>query len=291
MKIKTRGRRALFVLAAVMSLGMSGRSFAFTPWSNVNGHWVSSDGKTTIKGAVEKGVTITKYQNIAGDINWKQVALDDISFAMVRLGYYDDLDPYFDENMKGAESVGIKTGVCFYGKAVGVEEAKEEAKYVLDIIKDYKVSYPVGYDIESPELLNKKLSKQQITEQVNAFCEEIEEAGYRVIFFGDNEWLTRYVEIRKIPYDVWYSRYDFSNNFHNRTIWRCTDRGKVSGIKGSVCLEFSFEDYDDAFEGTGWRQINGVEYYFEDYRMVKNRTTVIDGDIYMFDRNGIGVLR
>lgn len=291
MKIKMRGRLVSLALAAAFVAGMAGRSFAFTPWSNVNGQWVSSDGRTTIKGAVEKGVTITKYQNIAGEINWKQVALEDISFAMVRLGYYDDLDPYFDENMKGAESVGIKTGVCFYGDAMGVEEAREEARYVLDIIKDYKVSYPVGYDIESPELLNKKLSKQQITEQVNAFCETIEEAGYRVVVYGNNEWLTRHMEILKVPYDVWYSRYDIANNFHNRTLWRCTDKGRVSGIKGKICLEFSFEDYDDAFESTGWREINGVEYYFEDYQMVKNKTVNIEGEVYQFDKNGIGTVR
>jgi len=286
MNIRTKDRVTALVLAVVMSLGATGTARAFEPWSDVNGYWVAGDGLTVIDDAVEKGVTITKYQNKAGDINWKKVFLDDISFAMVRLGYYNDQDPYFDVNMKSAESVGIKTGVCFYGSAVGTEEAREEARYVLDIIKDYRVSYPVGYDLDSAELEDMKLSKKQITDQINAFCEVIEAAGYPVIVFGDYEWLRKSVDIRNMPYDIWYNRAGVIHNFQNRVMWRCTDRGEVQGITGQVCLEFSFDDYSESFPSDGWREINGTEYYFINHRMAKSRTLRIDEGIYVFDEDG-----
>ena len=291
MSIKAKDKIMALVMAAVVCIASPVTAWAFEPWTNVNGKWVGADGKTVIKEAVEKGITIGKYQNRAGIVNWKKLVLQDISFAMVRLGYYDDPDPYFDENMRGAQSVGIKTGVCFYGSASSIEAAKEEARYVLDIVKDYKVSYPIGYDIESSSLLELKLSKKQITEQVNAFCEVIEEAGYRVVVFGDYSWLTRHMDSRSIPYDIWYSRYGMSHQFQNRTLWRCTERASLDGIKGSVCLEFSFENYEDAFLGTGWRYINGNEYYFENYEMVKNTSMDIDGESYVFDADGFGILR
>ncbi len=291
MIIRTKDRLAVLALAAVLSVGNGAMAQAFEPWSEVNGYWVAGDGLTVIDDAVEKGVTVTKYQNTAGDINWKKVVLDDISFAMVRLGYYDDMDPYFDSNMKSAESVGMKTGVCFYGSAIGVEEAKEEARYVLDIIKDYRVSYPIGYDMDFPELQEKKLSKQQITDQINAFCEAIEAAGYPVVVFGSYDWLRKNVDTRKMPYDIWYNRYGVVHNFQNRMLWRCTDRGKVQGITGPVCLEFSFDDYEDVFPSDGWREINGTEYYFVNHRMVKDKTLRIDGEIYIFDEEGKSILR
>lgn len=284
-------KKAAAVLLSVLFISTPMRAYGHVPWSQVNGRWISADGKTPIDGALEKGITITKYQNKKGAIDWRKVGKEDISFAMVLLGNYDEQDPYFDENMKGAEAAGIKAGVCFYGMARNAEEARKEAEYVLDIVKDYRVSYPISYDIESSPLLDGKYTRKQVTELVNAFCREIEEAGYRAVVFGDNEWMTEYMDVRKISYDIWYSRYGMANTFANRTIWRCTESGTVNGIQGNVCLEFSFDDYEESFLGTGWRQINGEEYYFYDYRMVKDTALYIDGIRYIFDRKGRNIIR
>ena len=286
--IKRKNRWLLWMAAFLSVVCFCGQAWAFVPWSNVNGYWISADGRSVVKGAVEKGVTITKYQNRAGAINWKQMALDHISFAMVRLGYYEDLDPYFQTNMENAESVGLKAGVCFYGEAETVQEARKEAAYVLDIVKDCRVSYPISYDVQA--LADTRMTKRQITDVINAFCQVIEDAGYRAAVFGDYEWLTRYVDMKEMPYDVWYSRYGIANSFQNRTLWRCTDSGEVKGIKGSVCLEFSFEDYGKTLEGTGWREINGKTYYFDDYRMVKDTAIRIEDKLYYFDETGQGRL-
>lgn len=291
MRTKTREKVTALLMAALVSLGAATESFAFTPWSNINGKWISADGKTVIEDAVEKGITVSKYQNLKGKIDWKQVADDEISFAMVRLGYYEDKDPYFDQNMKDADEAGIKTGVCFYSNATTVQEVKKEAQYVLDIVKDYKVSYPISYDLDAAGELEKKLTREQQTELVRTFCEEIEGAGYRVVVFGDYESLTKQINAKKVPYDVWYNRQGMSNNFQNRTMWRCTNKGKVNGIKGSVCIEFSFENYEDAFLADGWREINGTEYYFENYAMVKNRSVIIEGVRYRFDEEGNGTVK
>lgn len=284
--MKTRHKVAALGLAVLFVIYCPMQVLAFEPWSKVGGYWISADGKTPIKEAVEKGITVTKYQNTAGEINWKMVVQDHISFAMVRLGYYKDPDPYFKENMRGAKSVGIATGVCFYGDAFNVDEAKKEARYVLDIVKEYEVAYPIAYDVESEELLKSGLTKAQITEQVGAFCKIIEDAGYKAVIFGSNDWLTQHMDTKKLPYDVWYSRYGLANSFENRTLWRCTDMGTVKGIEGNVCLEFSFEDYHKTYLGTGWRVINGKRYYFRNHKMVKNSTLKIDDTLYSFDGNG-----
>ena len=58
-----------------------------------------------VSGVVAKGITVSKYQYRAsaanGGIDWDTVKKSGVSFAMIRLGYYNDLDPNFVENMKG----------------------------------------------------------------------------------------------------------------------------------------------------------------------------------------------
>ena len=45
----------------------------------------------------------------------------------------------------------MDVGVYFYTQAVTKYEAIEEANYVLDLIRPYKVTYPVAIDVEAIE--------------------------------------------------------------------------------------------------------------------------------------------
>ena len=245
-----------------------------------NGQFIRANG-TAIEGALAKGITVSKYQNRAGQIAWDQVAADGVTFAMIRLGYLNDLDPYFAENMQNAAANGIRTGVFFYTQAMDEETARQEARFVLEQIKDYPVSYPVAYDVESQHLLDMGKTPQEITNQVNAFCQVIAEAGYRPIVYANNQWLTSYMDTSQIPYDIWYSRYETSvNAYPNRTIWQYTDAGTVAGITGDVCIEVAFADYSQLFPGTGWRYINGSYYYYKDY--VKQTGWLLDGEAWYY---------
>ena len=118
---------------------------------------------------------------------------------------------------------------------------------------------------------------------------------------------------KMLPTDIWYARYETSvNEFPNRTIWQYTDAGTVDGITGDVCIEIAFADYNELFPGTGWRQIHGSWYYFQDYKkqtgwlqagenwyylqegqaggaMAAGTTLVIDGSAYTFGEDGIWI--
>ena len=208
-----------------------------------------------VSGVVTKGITVSKYQYRAsaanGGIDWDTVKKSGVSFAMIRLGYYNDLDPNFVENMKGALAAGLKTGIFFYTQALDVDTARAEADFVLSQVKDYPISYPIAYDVESDTILQNGLTKQQITDQVNAFCERIAAAGYRPIVYANNEWLTNHLDTTQIPYDIWYARYGTTNEYPNRTIWQCTDNGTVAGIEGSVTVEYAFVDYSTLIPAGG----------------------------------------
>lgn len=292
MKKNTRLRIGACLTAGFMAMAMAVwpmEGLSAEPWEKEGGQYVDASG-TPIAGALEKGITVTKYQNrqneAGGGIDWNKVALDGVTFAMVRIGYLNDRDPYYSINMTNAAASGIKTGVFFYTQALDTQTAVEEAKYVLRMVKDYRVSYPIAYDVESQHLLDNHLTKQQITDNVNAFCKTISDAGYRPVIYANNDWLTNHIDMSQVPYDVWYARYGTINNCQNRTIWQCTDQGKVDGIDGNVTIEFSFADYASLMPAEGWKNIDGNWYYTKDY--VKQTGWVeVAGVRYYLDSNGI----
>ena len=154
-------------LAGVMIMGSVTSAQAAEPWALEDGVFMASDGKTIIDGALEKGISISKYQNRAGDINWKKLASQDITFAMIRLGDADEKDPFFDINMESADSHRLKMGVVYSSKALTKEKIKAEAAYVLDEIRTYSVSYPVALDVDSQYMISKGVEKQEIVEAVS----------------------------------------------------------------------------------------------------------------------------
>lgn len=310
--ISGRGRKlaaALFAAAAcAFTLITPDRVLAAEPWTVENGQYIDASG-APISGALAKGITVTKYQNRANEdgIDWARAAADGVSFAMIRVGYYRDKDPYFDRNIWEASAQGIRTGVFFYTQALDTQTAADEAAYVLDVIKDYPVSYPVAYDVESQYLLDNGLTPQQITDNVNAFCKVISDAGYHPIVYANNAWLTEHMDTSQIPYDIWYARYGTVNDYPNRTIWQCTQEGSVDGIEGPVTIELAFKDYSGVIPSEGWKQIGGRWYYMKDYvkqtgwvqadglwyyldaggAMIADTTMTIDGIEYTFNENGV----
>ena len=61
---------------------------------------------------------------------------------------------------------------------------------------------------------------QELANHVNIFCKAIADAGYRPMLYGNNEWLTKHIDLAQIPYDIWYARYGTNGDFANRKIWQ-----------------------------------------------------------------------
>ena len=111
-KYKRSLKLAAAMLAVSLAFPMAAQAKA---WDFENGSYVDASG-TPIEGAVAKGITVTKYKNRANrenGIDWGKVAADGVGFAMIRIGYYKDKDPYFDRNITEAAAHGIKRGLFF----------------------------------------------------------------------------------------------------------------------------------------------------------------------------------
>lgn len=200
-----------------------------------------------------KGIDVSRYQDT---INWSKVAEDEVEYAFVRLGIrgYTEgeimEDESFQKNIEGALKNDIDVGVYFFTQAMSVEEAEEEAEFVLESIAPYKVKYPVVLDVEAvanTEARGNDLTSEERTKYCIAFCEKIREAGYTPMIYGNLKTFMLLLDIEQLEeYDKWFAYYDEAYYFpYDFKIWQYTNKGKVSGIKGDVDLNISFRTPDD----------------------------------------------
>lgn len=152
-------------------------------------------------------IDVSKWQ---GAVNWADVKKAGISHAMLRAGYGNSvkqIDPQFKRNAAQCITLGIDWGVYWYSYATSAEQARQEARCCLEVIKGLKPTMPVAYDIEyEPGIL--ALSNAQRTAMVKAFLEEVEAAGYYGILYASTDFIRNRLNWRELTqYDVWAAQY------------------------------------------------------------------------------------
>ena len=233
-----------------------GPGFSMTPWTRLGENYIDDQGNV-IEGALLRGISVSKWQ---GNVDWRRVAADDVSFAMIRMvsyGYEGEytMDETFDRNMREAKANGIHTAPYVYLQTKTVEEAREAAQFAVNVAGNYSIDYPIAVDIESQYILD--LSVQELTDVVNAFCQVIAEAGYTPIVYSDYWKFSNEMDTNQIPYDIWLARYGAGSEYPNRTMWQPTDKGVVDGIDGYVCLEFAYKNYATTGQNGGQEASSG----------------------------------
>lgn len=200
----------------------------------------------TVYGSVIHGIDVSKWN---GDIDWATVkSTGKAGFAMIRASYgYEDTDPRLADNVRGCEENGIPYGFYHYMYAKNTTEAHMEAAYFLNVISGYSPEYPVVLDIE--ESFYDGMSKEEVTDIVVAFMEDLENAGYYAMiysyakFFDDN-----LIYDRIADYDIWVACWGdeeklFENFSYHYGMWQYSETGKLDGIEEYVDLNYCYKDY------------------------------------------------
>lgn len=209
--------------------------------------------KTEIKklqqltGRTRQGIDVSKWQ---GNIDWDKVKGAGIEFAIIRAGYRGSVtgslveDPYFVTNMKGASASGVPVGVYFFTQAVNEVEAVEEASAVLQLVKEYKLEYPIFIDTEGAGGNGRAdgLDMETRTLVCEAFCRTIENAGYEAGVYGSRNWYNNRLYADKLDkYFIWLAEYRSIPLYQGYyQMWQYTSKGKVNGIEGNVDLDIYY---------------------------------------------------
>lgn len=193
------------------------------------------------------GVDVSSHQQ---EIDWELVAANGVEFAIIRVGYrgYTEgeiqPDDYFVQNIEGARAAGLDVGVYFFSQALNEQEAIDEANYVLEQIKDYPLSYPVIFDWEDIEADARTdgMDSVQLTKNAIAFCDTIEQAGYRAGVYFNQRFGYEEFDLESLQdYVFWLAEYNDTPSFSfHFQIWQYCNDGRVDGIKTDVDLNLAF---------------------------------------------------
>lgn len=189
------------------------------------------------------GIDVSKWQ---GNINFKKIKEAGVEFMIIRVGTGLGFgkksveDAYFKQNIESAIQENIPVGIYYYSYATTKEEAQEQALWVLDLIKDYKIDLPVAFDWESWSYFNGlNMSLYDINEVANTFLTTIESEGYQSILYGSKYYLQN-IWARNTP--VWLAHYTTKTDYEKEyKLWQLCDNGKVDGINGYVDIDIMYE--------------------------------------------------
>lgn len=265
----------LACLIGIMTLAPAAEGLAAVSWAKNNGVYVDSTG-TTIAGVVARGIDVSHWKS---SINWTAVAQDDVQFVMLGTRYDNAVDPYFQTNAIAASAAGLKVGAYIYSYATTTDMASQEADFVLNLIKDYPISYPVVFDVEDSSLSN--LTPQQLADIINTFCDKVKAAGYYPMLYANDHWLSTKIDMSRVKYDVWVARYETKFAYTNAAMWQATNKGSVAGVSGDVDINFAYKDFSASIPLNQWRQIGGKWYYYANYSRQKGWINDGGGWYYM----------
>ncbi len=217
-------------------------------------------------GAIARGIDVSYWQQ---NIDWSQVASDNVQFAMLATRFRGNVDPFFSPNADGASRNGIRLGAYIYSYATSVEMAQQEADFVLNLIKDYPISFPVVFDAEDAGSLG-TLTPAQVSDVINAFCSRIRDAGYYPMVYANEYWIQNKIDMSRLNYDIWVAKYNERYTYQNPAMWQCRNTGSVKGISGNVDIDYLYKDFTQVIPADTWRTIGGRRYYYKNHVMQKN---------------------
>ena len=211
---------------------------------------IGGDGRAFYKGSLsgvttENGIDVSEKN---GEIDWPAVAGDGISFAFIRLGGRGAdgtpaLDTMFEQNLLGAHDAGLSTGVYYQMSAISVEEARADARFIIDALADKRdlLTGPVAVTVTQPAADSRAAgqSRNAWTNHVTAFAEELRAEGLETVIYGNAVSFSMIVDISKLEdCDRWIADHSGSLYFPYRFLyWQYAPNGTVQGIEGDVHMD------------------------------------------------------
>ena len=197
-----------------------------------------------------KGIDISVHN---GKIDFSKVKASGIQFAIIRAGlgkYAKQKDANFETNYSGAKAAGIPVGAYWYSYAVTPDEAAEEARVCIEVLKGKQYEMPIWFDQEEKASLD--TGKANCSAMVRAFCGELEKAGYFAGLYTSRAFLQTHIEDDiKTRYALWIAEWGDKLNYSGSVgIWQ-TGTGTVNGITGEVDMDVCYVDYPAKIKSKG----------------------------------------
>ena len=211
--------------------------------------WEDKDGVFAKKNPknckMSYGIDVSKHN---GKIDFNKVKDAGFDFVFVRIVYRGygkagnlKQDELYDINLSNAKKAGLKVGAYVFSQAINENEALEEAKFAVEILKGYNLDLPLVFD---PETIKGDVARTdnveglQFTKNAIAFCEEVKKSGYRTAIYSNLVWEDYYYDLSQLQdYEIWYADYSkIPQTPYDFNYWQFSEVGIIDGIDGMVDL-------------------------------------------------------
>lgn len=236
---------------------------------------VASDKYNSGVVLLEKEFTVTAPEipdQDYGDINWDVIDLSkwneivswdkigqNVDGVIARIGSRMTAskairkDELFMDHYENAKAQGLPVGCYFFSAALTVNEAIEEADFVLSVLEENNcvLEMPVYFDMETEDQV--ALTASAATAIARAFCERIEAGGYYTGIYC-NKYFARDELIAKqlTDYHFWIAQYASVCTYEGPYgMWQYSETGSIPGIKGYVDLNYCYYDYPQIIKDLG----------------------------------------
>ena len=126
-----------------------------------------------------------------------------------------------------------------------VADALADASAVIELIRDYRLNYPVFIDTEGAGGNGRadNLDAETRTLVCEAFCRTIENAGYTAGVYASRNWYNNNLQTARLEnYHIWLAEYRSVPLYQGYyKTWQYTSKGKVDGIEGRVDMNITYE--------------------------------------------------
>jgi GH25 family lysozyme M1 (1,4-beta-N-acetylmuramidase) len=200
-----------------------------------------------------KGIDVSSWQ---GKINWEKVKESGVDFVILRVGLRNIEDGEINEdyqfryNASECNRLGIPIGVYFFSTARSEIEVLEEASFTLNIIKDYKITYPVAYDLESfGEGRLKRVSDDTINYNALVFLDYFKVHGYNGMLYSNLNDIRYHWDLSRFSnYKIWYANYSGEMYTGRVDMYQYSDEGRRNGVYASVDDNIAYFAYEEVIE-------------------------------------------
>ncbi|MCI8467322.1 MAG: hypothetical protein HFI08_03955 [Bacilli bacterium] len=192
----------------------------------------------------EMGLDLSFWQ---GDVDFHTLKANGVEFVFLRVGTSTGidgeyvLDKKFEQNISRATEAGIPVGIYFYSYANSEVRAREDAKWVLEQIKDKNVTLPIAFDWENWGFYNEfHLSLMGLSDMASGFIDEVKKAGYEGMLYSSKSYLEKVWPEHE--HKVWLAHYTNQTNYQGEyEYWQMCSDGVIPGIQGFVDINIRYK--------------------------------------------------
>lgn len=216
-------------------------------WHEINGRWYYFNDAGQLKSRF--GIDVSFHN---GDINWQAAYQDGVEFAIIRIGYGENLEEQDDikamYNIMACEWLGIPYGVYLYSYALTEADVQSEVDHVIRVLNGKRPPLGVYIDMEDADGYKGRrnaLNNTTLQNICSDFVKKFTAMGYKSGIYANYNWFEKKLDRQDIStYPNWVAQWgrpcEYTGNYE---LWQASSRGRVNGIEGYVDIDaWLYED-------------------------------------------------